>query len=590
MWKDFLFLLFSLLISNAPGSVVAFETFLQHCPSGKECKVLWKACLSNVYLASDKQTLFEHIEEWLPYLPTRSYFKLAMEKGICYLIGSIYQDKYYYTKLFWKQDDQLMRGIFSDIPDDAWDEDEKGFFEHFRTTFIAGLKSENGWDLNRRLYFAHSWDRSKSIGTITKATHYRTLNLLDSNDRVAVREFKTLQQEMSKMHGYEQYNIVEATLVYNEILTESFGRYNVILNHRHQELPTLFKKDWRKDVQKKYKESVYVKYNAVPTQQYQSADNKDSSEKGVPVILMVHGTTEKAAYSIVKAGFGTVSSLDAGYYGQGIYFTRSIKYACSYDTGGTKEKTIILSLVTPGNVFPVKPTDKLRGQPIKPGYQSHYTLVDRKGRPVTEDEVTSAVYDELVVGQDTQAVARYILRVAPKEQRKKRVNKKKPKKGDKKTKKGENTPSKAQVSELAGHGSDDDASDDEDNFHAHNRKLWAAHDMDSTGTNYVRLEQELQEANLEVDKLKKSNENIKKLHEELQQTNTKQQQAIDNLKQENVILKRNANHHQQANVNLSQSVNTLKQDNIKLSKTVTSLQERNAILLAKIAQLESTNK
>ena len=82
--------------------------------------------------------------------------------------------------------------------------------------------------------------------------------------------------------------------------------------------------------------------------------------------MMAHGTSREAAFSIVGGGFGTVCAVDAGWYGQGIYFTvrnlrclwyqscaqNSLTYACNYDT--TKgEKTVVLALVTPGNVFPV---------------------------------------------------------------------------------------------------------------------------------------------------------------------------------------------------------------------------------------------
>ena len=84
---------------------------------------------------------------------------------------------------------------------------------------------------------------------------------------------------------------------------------------------------------------------------------------------MARGTSKEAALSIVQGGFGTVSLLDAGWYGQGIYFTvcnmssakylpalqNSIEYACKYDKSADT-KTLILALVTPGNVYPVRAT------------------------------------------------------------------------------------------------------------------------------------------------------------------------------------------------------------------------------------------
>jgi len=46
-----------------------------------------------------------------------------MEKGICYLICSIYTPTYFKDFLkekFWKLDGELMSGILLDMPDDAW--------------------------------------------------------------------------------------------------------------------------------------------------------------------------------------------------------------------------------------------------------------------------------------------------------------------------------------------------------------------------------------------------------------------------------------------------------------------------------------
>ena len=41
----------------------------------------------------------------------------------------------------------------------------------------------------------------------------------------------------------------------------------------------------------------------------------------VPIIIMAHGTSFEVGKSIASKGFATLASLDAGFYGKGIYFT-----------------------------------------------------------------------------------------------------------------------------------------------------------------------------------------------------------------------------------------------------------------------------
>ena len=134
---------------------------------------------------------------------------------------------------------------------------------------------------------------------------------------------------------------------------------------------------------------------------------------------MIQGTTENAAWRIAKNGFGTVATMDKGYYGQGMYFTSQIAYASKYTQG---ENTFLVSLVVPGNTFPVteSPTlankkdinpDGYLGAPCKSGYQSHYVAVNMGGNnhgyPVTEDFGRAGV-DELVVFETAQALPLFL--------------------------------------------------------------------------------------------------------------------------------------------------------------------------------------
>jgi hypothetical protein len=64
-------------------------------------------------------------------------------------------------------------------------------------------------------------------------------------------------------------------------------------------------------------------------------------------MLALHGTDESVARKIVDNGFATVSSLDAGYYGAGMYFSSNADYIQPY-FGTKKSPAILISLVTPG--------------------------------------------------------------------------------------------------------------------------------------------------------------------------------------------------------------------------------------------------
>jgi hypothetical protein len=137
-----------------------------------------------------------------------------------------------------------------------------------------------------------------------------------------------------------------------------------------------------------------------------------NTDESVKIIPQCHGTDFSTAQAISITGFATLSLLDSGWYGQGIYFSSSAKYTIPYFA--TKpQPTIIISYVIPGNVYPViessdDPNNQC-GRPIKAGYQSHYISTTRKGKPITHP--TNESYDELVIGQEFQVVPAFILRI-----------------------------------------------------------------------------------------------------------------------------------------------------------------------------------
>ena len=140
-------------------------------------------------------------------------------------------------------------------------------------------------------------------------------------------------------------------------------------------------------------------------------------------MAVIQGTSENAGHRIAKNGFGTVATLDPGWYGQGIYFTSKMSYASVY-AREVKDgsQVFIVSVVVPGNALPitenphiVRPTPNPTGflaKPCQSGYQSHYTVVDTKpgscGLPL-QDSPTATSLDELVVFEPTRTLPLFLV-------------------------------------------------------------------------------------------------------------------------------------------------------------------------------------
>jgi len=118
----------------------------------------------------------------------------------------------------------------------------------------------------------------------------------------------------------------------------------------------------------------------------------------------IHGTSAKVAEKIMQTGFASLSILDAGFYGKGMYFSSSALYCCPYIV--TKQDPVLLvCLVSPGNPFPVivgpKEQKNFLGAPINSGHQSHYVLTQINGLPITKG-YNSSQYDEIVIPKESQ--------------------------------------------------------------------------------------------------------------------------------------------------------------------------------------------
>jgi hypothetical protein len=135
-------------------------------------------------------------------------------------------------------------------------------------------------------------------------------------------------------------------------------------------------------------------------------------DESCPVIPFVHGTSGAVARKIIDNGFSTLSSLDAGFYGSGMYFTSSSLYALPYFSA-KPDPAILICLVVPGNPYPVveaKGEEKsFLGRPLIGGYQSNYVLTTKDGNPCATRMQPGTFYDELVIGQESQVVPIFLV-------------------------------------------------------------------------------------------------------------------------------------------------------------------------------------
>jgi len=142
------------------------------------------------------------------------------------------------------------------------------------------------------------------------------------------------------------------------------------------------------------------------------------------VIPVIQGTRENAAHRIAKNGFGTVATLDDGFFGQGIYFTSKLNYARRYSKPAKDGSLVlVISLAAPGNVLPISADPLLNkiknpqgylGKPRQQGYQSHYTIVHMPGEGGTygyplRTAPTDDSSDELVVFEPAQALPVFLI-------------------------------------------------------------------------------------------------------------------------------------------------------------------------------------
>eukprot|EP01128_Nolandella_sp_AFSM9_P001785 TRINITY_DN12199_c0_g1_i1.p1 TRINITY_DN12199_c0_g1~~TRINITY_DN12199_c0_g1_i1.p1 ORF type:complete len:1767 (-),score=200.25 TRINITY_DN12199_c0_g1_i1:119-5263(-) len=223
-------------------------------------------------------------------------------------------------------------------------------------------------------------------------------------------EYTFMQKLFTEQMDGKDLPIAKAYSVLNGSLLSNFTGHRGVLATRIAQDPTLFQKnDWKSADREELRQYTLDTLSA-RTKSFEWFDSADD----VPIIPLVHGTDAGIAMKIAENGFTTLSSLDAGYYGSGIYFTSSARYALPY-YGGRKNPAVLICFSVPGNPYPVvehrTEENSMLGMPLKSGYQSHYVLARKNGNPVKSQRgnFMDGVYDELVIGQESQVIPAWIL-------------------------------------------------------------------------------------------------------------------------------------------------------------------------------------
>jgi len=213
--------------------------------------------------------------------------------------------------------------------------------------------------------------------------------------------------ELFKILRGDELPIKRIIAVYNPSLTSRFANNTLLLQERSKAVP--WSNSWKDDDFNGLREKVFQEY----TQKVNSFSW--NNELKVPILAAIHGTGLATAKAISKTGFAALSSLDAGYFGKGIYFSSDSLYSLPYAVRpGVSEPTLILSFVVPGNIYPTveqhKGPQSLMGKPLRtPGYHSHFVLTNKDGLAISPENILQNVYDEIVIPVEAQVVPAYII-------------------------------------------------------------------------------------------------------------------------------------------------------------------------------------
>ena len=214
-------------------------------------------------------------------------------------------------------------------------------------------------------------------------------------------EFAQIDSFLTTFFKKGSLKISKVTAIYNQTLTISFiNQWKIMMTRKEKDSDQFFVNTYSKNEEK-------VKI----MKHFEDVCN-NMSDTILPLVPVLHGTDLSVAKKIAATGFASLSSLDAGYYGKGIYFTSHLLYTLPY-CGGKRNPAVIISYLNMGNIFPVtedhKGAKSLLGSALKSGYNSHYVLTNKEGNIYDK----GIICDEIVVGQESQILPAFIITLDP---------------------------------------------------------------------------------------------------------------------------------------------------------------------------------
>jgi len=238
-------------------------------------------------------------------------------------------------------------------------------------------------------------------GTQSAGYYYKDLNPSSKEYSKAIDQFRY-------HFGTTHLKILSVKIVFNPLLVSNFIGAYVIQKQRAKDAPEIFSsKGWSVDNDNRCSFLVHEYY-----EQYAKQFSWNQTEI-VPIIPGCYGTSISIAERTCANGFAALSSVDAGRFGTGIYFTTHPDYFTPYLVSKTRP-ALISSWLLPGNVYPVTehPTGptSLAGAALKSGYNSHFVSTDKQGFPKPP---TGEFFTEVVIPQESQISPAFIFEICP---------------------------------------------------------------------------------------------------------------------------------------------------------------------------------
>ena len=155
-------------------------------------------------------------------------------------------------------------------------------------------------------------------------------------------EYARVEAVLASIHKKGVVQLETIIAIYNPALTTSFiNQWKMTITRFHESAEQFFAITYKRDENKMKVMEYYETQVLQPTPHNKNLD--------IPLINALHGTDYFIAEKIAETGFAALSSLDAGFFGKGIYFTTLLLYTLPYCCG-KRTPCIIMSYLN--MVFP----------------------------------------------------------------------------------------------------------------------------------------------------------------------------------------------------------------------------------------------